>query len=697
MEDGTVIKTGVDGGNVPSKSTFACAECGTANDVLEAIQASGKTGPLARYAIQGYCPACDRAGEAYGGRFFNEVRNTRDIDAAEREWETRRSTDLDSYWPRNELSYGWKTHGWNIPGHGFTHYYKMFNARQLMVHALLLRAIMRCADPQLTDFLLGVFQQYLRNQCLFCIWNIGADKLEPHMSHNNYHPKSTMVENCVFADLGRGNWKSQYDVLKKTLDWATNPYETVDNSFLQSQWSHLSGHVSGGSEKVTCGDPLTYNESLACLSSSERLTCGTSTELETIPDKSYDAVITDPPFGGIMQYAELADFFYVWLRIALKDRYSEYFGAEFTPKAMEAVSNPLRHPGQDSETHRLNADVFYQRLMTECWSEASRILKPGGILAFTFHHSEDHAWVSVLESLFDAGFTLTATYPIRGDETKGDKGQFGSQKIEYDIIHVCRQRTITPNPISWAKLRRQVLRDVRDLRELLEHHQEEGLPEADLQVIRRGKALEYFSRHYGQVYKDPDTPMSVLEALVGINQLLDEEAGGIKDPPPHNAEPFTRMLLRLFDGKGELPRDQMQKFLRGTGAAPSSFVDRGWVYEEKKIFHLKSPVDLAQEWIGKHRRGMTSDYDQAIVLIGACYEGSGINANDTLNNPNFKPHPALAAVLTWFKTHGPDSAMRNAATVASQLYRTWEAKHKPKAKQPTLFDMFDDESDGEEA
>jgi putative DNA methylase len=93
-------------------------------------------------------------------------------------------------------------------------------------------------------------------------------------------------------------------------------------------------------------------------------------------------------------------------------------------------------------------------------------------------------------------------------------------------------------------------------------------PEADLQVIRRGKALEYYSRHYGKVLVDDGRSMTVLEALVGINQLLDEETGGIKDPPPVNAEPFTRQFLRLFDGVKEIPRDQIQKFLRGTGIAP---------------------------------------------------------------------------------------------------------------------------------
>ena len=678
-ETGVIFRTGKDGGTVPTKSNFVCmAEtCGRKQGVRQSVMASGKNGPVAMYAIQGYCPECDKEGQLFGGRFFAPATDSRGYDAATIDWEHRKNRDLAGYWPTSKVPDGLKVR--ELHNYLYTHWWKLFNYRQLLIHSALLKAISHRIDSDVGEYVLGAFQQYLRNQNMFCFWNMQR-ALEPFFSNHNYHPKATTVENSVFSGFGRGDWISCTRFLNEARDWGDMPWEIVSKS--NSVLSDVAKHVKISSVKVRTGDPLHKVGPYGALSTSPVIHCGSSTDLASLKAEHFDAVITDPPFEGNIQYSELSEFFYVWIRLALKDKYPRLFSKDYTPKALEAVANSVRH--EDQNEH-------YQRLLTECYREASRILKPGGIFVFTFHHHADDAWVSVLESLFDAGFYLAATYPIRSDETKGDKAQFGSQKIEYDIIHVCRKRHEKPTPISWAKLRRQVLRDVRELKDLLENHSEDGLPEADLQVIRRGKALEYFSRHYGKVYKDEGVPINVLEALVGINQLLDEEARGIKEPPPHNAEPFTRMFLRLFDGKAELARDQMQKFLRGTGSAPSDFVNRGWCLEKKKIFNLTPPLEIAFAWIGKHRKSMTSDYDQSMFLIGACFENSGINATDTLKNPNFRPHPALGAILTWQKTHGATTQIRNASTLALQLYRNWEAKNQIKVEQLKLFDHLGEE------
>ncbi len=656
---GTTFYTDERGGTIPKRSTFACAVDGTQNDVLESIRESGKTGPLAPYAVQVVAPHNGKTDQ----KFFTAPSDYRQWEAVLREWEERKTSDLSCYWPTSELPYGFMTHHLNggIPNHGFTHWWKMFNARQLLVHSLLLKAL--ATNPRAsasTKFaVLGVFQQYLRNNNLFCFWN-SQRALEPMFSNNNFHPKSTVVESSVFTGEARGDFAACAKKLLEAVEWSTNPWEiaTFDDE--------------GHSEKVCINDKVLHNALLECSSASE---------LATLPAATQDLVITDPPFGGLLHYSELSDFFYVWLRLVLKKDYPEYFASEYAPKALEAVSNEARHPG--------DADAFYQRILTDCWREAFRVLKPGGILGFTFHHSEDEPWIGVLQSLFDAGFYLEATYPIRSDETKG-QGEFGSRKIEYDIIHVCRKRLFEPQAISWARLRRLIVDDVRRIKNLLSQHQKEGLPAADLQVIKRGKALEYFSRHYGKVYIEQGREFTIREALVGINQLLDDDAGatGGFEAPPSNAEPYTRQFFRIFYETTQIARDQMQKFLRGTGIAPGDFEERGWCSEKSKVFVLTPPVELARTWKGLSRKGMARDFDQTMFLVGACIEGSNIRVIDTLESPNFTPHPATAELVDWLGKHGGSQQIKFAAQRARTIYRDWMSKNKAKVEdQMKLFDL----------
>ncbi len=672
--DGNPIKKAED-------STFACRADGQRNDVLTAIKATGKTGPMAAYAIQGYAPKRNSDRMPYNGRFFAgfDANFANQYDAAIEEWDIRKDTDLADFWPRLAIPYGFMTavaNGDIREGHGFTHWWTMFNPRQLLIHTQLLKAIVTVEDYdwKVREYVLGAFQQYLRNQCLLSIWDYGADQLTPALSNNNFHPKSTTVENCVFGKLGRGNWLACAKGLVETLDYHEKPWDNVSNKWLQQALNISEDFLSGKTTKVYSGDhaePITNIQ----------ISCNTSTDLLNVVTGSIDLVITDPPFGGLLHYSELSDFFYVWLRLVLKNRYHEYFGPEYTPKSLEAVANKARE--------QQNSDQYYKRLLTQCWKEAYRILKPGGMLAFTFHHSEDEPWVAVLESLFEAGFYLEATYPIRSDETKGE-GEFGSKTIEYDIIHVCRKRIEEPKSVSWGRMRREVMADVRQIQAMLENHAKEGLPAADIQVIRRGKALEYFSRHYGKVYVDDDRTISVRDALLGINQLIDEDADKGKDLPPVNAEPITRQFLRIFGNAPELKRDQMQKFLKGSITTPDDFVQRGWCFEKSKVFIRTNPLDFAREWSGKHRRRLTSDLDQALVLIGACFDGSGINAADTLRNDHFKPHIALKPLLEWLYRNAPDQPISNAASRAITIFNAWNASRSPLPKQISLFGEEDE-------
>lgn len=663
------FKSGV--ATVPKAANFACSACGTVQPIVTSIDATKKTAPASVYAVQGYSAKLEATGNPYGGRFFLPVRDPRALDAAQAEWQRRKNADLAEFWPRSAIPFGHMTHQRQpLPQHGYLNWSDMFNPRQLLVHAQLLKAILNTGDHswEIREYVLGAFQQYVRNQNMFSFWHITKDHYAPALSNNNFHPKPTVVEVGVFCPTGYGPWRSAVAPIIEGGEWARDPWELVAFENLKKSTPGLT--ATGKSEKVYPGDHLAGADVWQC----------SSTDLEHIGNGSVDLVITDPPFGGLLHYSELSEFFYVWLRLALKGKYPDGFSTEFVPKSLEAVANKAREPE--------DADGFYQRLLTQCWREAHRILKPSGILAFTFHHSEDEPWVAVLESLFDAGYYLEATYPIRSDETKGE-GEFGSKTIEYDIIHVCRKRTEEPKPVSWGRMRREVMADVRQLQGMLENHAKEGLPAADIQVIRRGKALEYFSRHYGKVYVDEGRTISVKDALVGINQLIDEDADKGKEPPPVNAEPITRQFLRTFGNATEIKRDQLQKFLKGSITTPDEFEQRGWCSEKSKVFTRVNPLDFAREWFGKHKRKLTSDLDQALVLIGACFDGSGINAGDTLKNENFKPHVALKPLLEWLHKNGPDQANRNAASRAVSIYNAWAATQTALPQQTSLFEEYE--------
>ncbi|SDG75019.1 DNA methylase [Planococcus glaciei] len=676
-ETGNTFSTGAESGSNKGRGKFVCSDCGTQQQLSNSLSLTGHDAPVSAYAYHGYCPDCSNNGEIYNGRFFESASNIESYNQAVKEWEAKKTTHLKNYWPEGEIKFSHQTHQRdNLPNHGYSHWWKLFNKRQLLILSTLLKSIVdnQRMSQDIKDLFLGAFQLYIRNQNMFCFWDKGYDKLVPFMSNNNYHPKMNVVENSIFSELGRGNWNSSLSAMFKAEKWKSEPYELVSTEYLKNLDGDLSSSLSGKSHKVMMKDKVLNDVNL---------TCGSSTELD-IEEQSMDLIITDPPFGDNVQYAELADFFYVWLQLGLSEAYPNYFSVDLTPKALEAVTNKARHPE--------NPDEFYKRILTEVWRESNRVLKPGGILAFTFHHSEDEPWIAVLESLFEAGFYLEATYPIRSDESKGENAEFGSKKIEYDIIHVCRKRTEEPKRISWARLRKRMIKDIRQLEAILANHLASGLTESDLQVIRRGKALEYFSKHYGSVYVEEGRLFTVKEALVGINQILDEEKDINLESPPVESEVMSRQILRIFTKTSSVSRNEMQNFLRGTGLDDDDFKEKNWIYEKNRTFFMVSPADFARNWKGRLRKGLSHDLDQTLFFIGACFDNSEINVNETLSNSNFKLHPAVIPLLSWFTRNSIHSEIRQAAMKAHHICSSWRAKNPEKEnEQLALFGLNEEE------
>jgi hypothetical protein len=328
-------------------------------------------------------------------------------------------------------------------------------------------------------------------------------------------------------------------------------------------------------------------------------------------------------------------------------------------------------------------------------------------MAFTFHHSADAPWVDVLEALFNAGYILVATYPIRSDETKGERGAFGSRKIEYDIIHVCRKRLQEPQPVSWSRMRRWVRDEASRLKELLERSHGKTLTDSDLLMILRGKSLEFYSRHYGQVVKNVyieggQTGVEVVdvkEALLGITQLLRDllegESVADRDRLPGTTEPATILFLGTFNGRRAMSRDEVHKALRGTGIGLDDLEGRGWIRVVGTTVHV---VPIAERFHyftapGRNRKVLRTDLDQTHFLIGAARPGSGIDVTEELNRRSFSVKRSVDALLGWYTRNDPEEENRRAAQLANELVAHWRARPAagPAVKQMTLFDQLESE------
>ncbi len=324
-------------GTVFKDAHFTCGHCGRENKTLHAVKTTGHTAPVAAYALQCHCPICASQGYNYGGRYFKalDIDDIKLLNTSESEWERRSITDLKGYWPEQKIQYSHMTHERNpLPDHGYTHWWMLFNSRQLFVHARLLKAITEATENSwlldIKEQALGTFQQYLRNQNMFCFYQHLRDHIIPHMSNANFNPKAQPCENNVFHASGQGNWASSKDKVIEGLRWAREPWEGIvlpEGSKSKSIRQKIDGQLIPGVD----------------------LYCGSASDLSLLGRQAHDLIITDPPFGNNLFYADLADFFYVWLRIPLQKWYAElpeqqYFLPDRTSHSIEAIDNSVEHP-----------------------------------------------------------------------------------------------------------------------------------------------------------------------------------------------------------------------------------------------------------------------------------------------------------------------------------------------------------------
>jgi putative DNA methylase len=242
-------------------------------------------------------------------------------------------------------------------------------------------------------------------------------------------------------------------------------------------------------------------------------------------------------------------------------------------------------------------------------------------------------------------------------------------------------------------MRHWVKSELDRLRALLESYKACDLSEGDIRVILRGKALEFYSRHYGQVFTAENDPLELRVALAGINQLLDEDSGSSGERPPSIVQPLAYQFLRIFRGRSALSRDDVSKSLRGTGITQRDFQLRGWTKEVNKVVNRVSIQECFEAARKRPRKEMKTEINQAHFLIGTALPGSGVNLEEELDKDTWMIRRSVEAVIAWYAKTSADPETRKAADRAKFLLaRSIERRRTTIApEQRTLFDDLDDD------
>ena len=313
------------------------------------------------------------------------------------------------------------------------------------------------------------------------------------------------------------------------------------------------------------------------------ITCKSGDSLDHLGAGSVDAVVMDPPYYDNVMYAELSDFFYVWLKRTAGRVFPELFRRRLTDKDAEAVANPARirsaaagagegaappsgvaasGGGGDAKSPargvglRALAGRDYQERMAAIFAECRRVLKRDGIMTLMFTHKATGAWDALTTGLIEAGFVITASWPVN-TEAGGSLHIRDKAAANSTVFLVCRPRAAA-DPDAAAVYWEDVEPRVRGaVRRRVQEFQDAGIRGVDLYLAAFGPALEEFSRHW---------PV---------------RRGTPRERPPEPGRRQTPLFAEPWDPYAATPEDALDAARREV---------KGW--RLSRLTHLKANADL---------------------------------------------------------------------------------------------------------
>jgi adenine-specific DNA methylase len=306
----------------------------------------------------------------------------------------------------------------------------------------------------------------------------------------------------------------------------------------------------------------------------------------------FDAILTDPPYYDNVPYADLSDFFYVWLKRTIGDLYLDLFSTPLTPKSQEMVTDASKAGGMEQAKQR------FETMLTQAFREMHRVLKTDGTAVIVFAHKTTEAWETVINALLDAGLYMTASWPIHTEMQARLRAQ-ESGALASSIYMVCRKRT-TNEVGEYPKVRKEI--DER-VRQKLTQFWDEGIRGADFFMSAIGPAVEVFGK-YARVEKLSGEPVTVAELLEYVRKVVSEFALEriMQSAQLGGVDAVTRyyLLFRWTYNHARVQFDEANRLANSVGVELSALWGAGGIVQKQKEYVvMPSPLERGQELDGK--------------------------------------------------------------------------------------------------
>jgi putative DNA methylase len=477
-----------------------------------------------------------------------------------------------SWFPEAELEGKSKV---SVPGYGMVRYGDLFTQRQLVA--------LNTFSEQIREM-----QIQIRNDAV----TSGLNEKGHGLEKNGIGAQAYSEALCVYLTCALGKLSDYNSSLCSWISGGQTMRNTFGRQAIPMVWDYAEANVLSNST----------GSFLSCVDQVKKVVANLPAALpgyssqkdaQTQSISKGKVVSTDPPYYDNIEYADLSDYFYVWMRKSLKDIFPSIFSTVAVPKSEELVASPFRYKSKES------AENFFLNGMTQAMSRLSELAHPAipVTIYYAFKQSEtdgldgttNTGWDTFLEAVLKAGFAVTGTWPMRTEMSNRMIGS-GANALASSIVLVCRKLDKNAQSVSRRDFIALLKKELPIALKLL---QEGNIAPVDLAQAAIGPGMSVFSR-FSSVIDADGNRLSVRKALILINQVLDEslaERDGDFDSD-------SRWALTWFEENGFSDGEYgiAEQLSKSKNISIDGLVEGGILVVKPGKVRLKKPAEMGDDW-----------------------------------------------------------------------------------------------------